>query len=499
MNDTMSTTKPFSRATLFLLGFLLLVIGMVLEFLLAAILPSFWMSVLFNHGGLLVLIIVFFASGAYSLRRGLLGQWRYHYDFLIFVIAGIIFTTGSLMTIFGLQGGHPYLELAHTNPFLLMFLWVFILPPINPILTSALSFALFALAGLQFMVPPRKQNHGNDGSKSINYTEASRWQILLKMVRVDVWLGSLFLVTLAFLILGGPPLSALPLPLYDIWMWVRFLIAIFAVILFNSCVFIVNQLGDIDTDQLHQEKAQLPLSSGQLSRRQGWMIALIFFVAGTLMALLVGIVYLLVLSAIIIFALIYSLPPIRLKARPFLDLAMIGVAFGSWAILVAWVVLFSLPEIPLLLLIGAGFFYAGTHGIHTASDYAADSKAGVNTTAVVLGPKLTARIGIILIGLGLLMLYTAVGFYSHLFWYGLMKYKSILLIIFSGLPVFALLGEYRSWQMKAEKKNIEGIQRIHTNARWVTYILFLTLLAYLMLYVFLFYPVYYPNYNFPWG
>ena len=143
-------------------------------------------------------------------------------------------------------------------------------------------------------------------------------------------------------------------------------------------------------------------------------------------------------------------------------------------------------------------FYAGTHGIHTASDYAADAKANVKTTAVVLGPKLTARIGILLISMGLLLLYTTVGFCTHIFWYGLMKYKSILLIIFSGLPVFSLLSTYRRWQ-KTHPVSSTGIQRVQAQARWVTYLLFLILLVYMVLNVFLFYPVYYPNYNFPWG
>jgi 4-hydroxybenzoate polyprenyltransferase len=212
----------------------------------------------------------------------------------------------------------------------------------------------------------------------------------------------------------------------------------------------------------------------------------------------VGIPYLILLAAIIMFGLIYSLPPIRLKARPFIDLIIIGVAFGAWAVLAAWVILFFLPEIPLILIVGACLFYAGTHGIHTASDYDADAAAGVKTTAVLLAPKRAARLGIFLISIGLLMLYTTVGFYTHLFWYGLMKYKSILLLIFSGLPVFALLYRYRSWQ-KTANESLQGIQGIQTDARRVTYLLFQILLVYLTLYVFLFYPTYYPNYSFPWS
>jgi 4-hydroxybenzoate polyprenyltransferase len=496
MDDFMKKVLRIDQAIFFLCGFLLLVTGMALEFLLAAILPAHILGSFFEHGGLLILLTLFFSSGVYLLRRSILGRWRYGYDYIIFIIAGTIFLAGSVMTMFRLQVGHPYLELATTNPLLMMVLWVFILPPINPAITAGFSVLLFSIAGLHLAFPPLAPISLDVDSKLSDHSKVSWWRILVRMIRVDVWLGSLFLVILAFLILGGSPLSSSPLPLYDVWMWSRLLIALLAAALFNSCVFIVNQLGDIDTDRLHPEKAQLPLSADQLNRNQVGIIILVFLVVGALMAIIVGIPYLMMLSIIIIFALIYSLPPFRLKARLGLDLFMIGLAFGVWAILAAWMILFSLPELPLVLLIGPGVFYAGTHGIHTASDYTADAEAGVKTTAVVLGPKLTARIGIILIGIGLFLLYAVTGFYTHIFWYGLMKYKSILLIIFSGLPVFALLNRFRRWQKTQNNESIQGIQ---VQARGVTYLLFLTLLVYLMLYVFLFYPVYYPNYNFPWG
>ncbi|MDO8056370.1 MAG: UbiA family prenyltransferase, partial [Candidatus Hermodarchaeota archaeon] len=338
------------------------------------------MSIFFDQGVILLLIILFFASGAYLLRRGLLGQWRYHYDYIIFTISGCIFTAGSVMTLLKLQVGHPYLELLNTNPLLMTLLWVFILPPINPLATVGFSVGFFVLAGVQRVFPPpfiRKRMKTSTTPRPIKIY----WlRYVGKMVRVDVWLGSLFLVVLAFLILGGPPLSRAPLPLSDIWMWGRLLIALLAAGLFNSCVFIVNQLGDYDTDQLHQEKSQLPLSAGQFTRRQGVILALTFLSLGVPCALIVGIPYLILLAAIIMFGLIYSLPPIRLKARPFIDLIIIGVAFGAWAVLAAWVILFFLPEIPLILIVGACLFYAGTHGIHTASDYDADAAAGVKTT-----------------------------------------------------------------------------------------------------------------------
>ncbi|MFX0169644.1 MAG: UbiA prenyltransferase family protein [Candidatus Hodarchaeota archaeon] len=488
----------FDQILFFTTGLLLLIVGMVFEFLLATILPDFLMTALFEQGWLLILICVFFASGAILLRRAILGNWWYGYDYIIFIIAGIIFIASSLMTVFRLQTGHPYLDLAIVNPLLMIFLWIFILPPINPSVTFGFALFFFFLA-LIFYLPHRWNTITyRNTTIPIDSPPVNRWQILIRITRVNVWLGSLFLIIIAFLILGGSPLSSTPLPLYDIGKWIRLLIALTATALFNSCVFILNQLGDIDTDRHHEMKSQLPLSAGLISQRQGLFLVIVLMVVGILLSLIVGLHYLLLLTLTILFAVIYSLPPIRLKNRPFLDLIIIGLAFGSWAILAAWTVLHFRPELPFLLLIGPGVFYAGTHGIHTASDYPADIEAGLRTTAIFLGPKRAAKFGITLIAIGLLLLYTAVGFHTHIFWYGLLKYKSIFLLIFSGLPVFALLYEYRSWQ-KSETEQEVGIQRVQIQARWVSYLLFLILLIYLVLYAFIFYPIYYPNYEFPWS
>jgi 4-hydroxybenzoate polyprenyltransferase len=147
--------------------------------------------------------------------------------------------------------------------------------------------------------------------------------------------------------------------------------------------------------------------------------------------------------------------------------------------------------------IGAGVFYTGTHCIHTASDHSADAAAGINTTAVFIGPKKATRLGMILIGVGLLLLYATVGYFTHLFWYGLLKYKTIFLLIFLGLPFFTLFQKLRTWQQTTEDRHSQLFQ-LQKQGRHVTYLLFLLLSIYLYFYVYLFYPAYYPYYFFPW-
>jgi len=315
-----------------------------------------------------------------------------------------------------------------------------------------------------------------------------------------VWLGSVFLFVLSFLLLGGPPLSQPPLPLYDWSVWLRFAAALGSVSLLNSFIFVQNQLGDLDTDRLHPEKSRLPLASGRVSRRAGVAMAMAFLALSVVLAVLASPLFLAVLGGIVLLGCLYSIPPLRLKARPLVDLAMIGLAFGVMAVVAAYVVLALQPQLPLPLLLGAGLFYAGTHGVHTASDYEADRQAGLHTTAVLLGPRWAVRLGLILSALGLVLLYSAVGYYTHLFWYGLLKFKTVLLFTFTGLLLFTLLDipQGRGSKVTSGSPGESHIDRLGRQGRIASYCLFLILTLYCLLYLFLFYPTYYPSYEFPW-
>ncbi len=507
--------KPSSRVMAliyFLIGFGLMLLGMINEFLLGAIFPSEVMQHLYLQGGFLILIILCFTGGIMLIRRSLFEQWRYRYDSIIYIIAALICLASAIQTILGLQIGHPYLELAETNLILMNLLWIFVLPPLNPWIMTTLSVGFAIVAWMNAKVyPPNPPNPSLIDETPVERSDENPqqwWDILGGLTRVSVWLGSLFLVILSFLILGSPPLSPPPdIPLHQPFFWLRLFVGLISVSLLNSAAFILNQIGDVDTDQLDLSKARLPVSAGRITRNQAALLAVGFIIIGLIMALSLGFAFFSIICFIFIFAIIYSFPPLRLKGRPFFDLLIIGLGFGTWAVLTAWgiltirsffyVLLNPGPEIPLILLIGAGFFYAGTHGIHTASDYDADAAAGVKTTAVHVGFRKATKLGISLIALGLVMLYIAVGYFTHLFWYGLLKYKSIFLLIFLGLPFFTLFEQFRVWQQSKISSGYD-LRFLQRRGRWVTYLLFLILLFYLVLYVFIFYPTYYPHYFFPW-
>ncbi len=486
----------------FILGIILLITGMLIEFIAGLLVPGVTMNLAYQNGLFLPLFIILFASAMYLIRFSLFGWWRTRSDSIIHAIAALLFASFTVETFLNLQAGHPWPELAPINPVLMYLLWAFIFPPINPLTTGFLTIVLAATALLNLYKQPRsKAALSSDESPVDESDSVPFWKVLAQLTRFNVWLGSVFLVTLSFLILGGPPLSVPPsFPLHNPFTWLRFSAALISICLLNSFIFIQNQLGDLDTDRAHSEKSKLPLAAGRVSKREGILLALSMLLVAVVLAILVSPLFFVVLLSIVLLGCLYSGPPLRLKAKPFIDLFMIGLAFGTMAVVAAFIILAAQPTLPLLLLIGPGFFYAGTHGVHTASDYDADRQAGLRTTAVLLGPHRATRLGLFLTALGITLLYVTVGSYTHLFWWGLLKFKTVLLFTFSGMIFFALVGAYRSKRMKqeqdSEQSSIDWLRRQGRNA---TYLLFFILLLYCLLYVFLFYPTYLPLIDvFPW-
>jgi 4-hydroxybenzoate polyprenyltransferase len=481
----------------FAAGFLIILSGMIAEFAGSIVLPSDLMRGAYESGGFLALFILFFAAGMHLLRRGIFGWWRARLDSVVYGVAAILCAAAALETVLGLQAGHPYTYLAETNPLLMILLWLFVLPPTSPWTCAVLAIALGILAIMNWAMPPRILRPQQRVTDSVKPASARSWRALGRLTRINVWLGDILLFVFAFVLLAAPPLSAPPLPLYSPVTWLRFALAISSIGLFISFIFIQNQLGDLDTDRLHPDKSRLPVAAGQLTPRSAMGLAVLFLVLSVGLALMISTIFLAILAFTVVLGFLYSGPPLRLKGKPVVDVAVIGLAFGALAVLTAWVVLSLRPQVPLLLPIGAWLFYSGAHAVHTASDHAADRQAGLRTTAVVLGPRRAVQLGLVLISIGFVLLYSAVGYFTHLFWYGLLKFKSIFLFTFGGLPFLSVLEAHRR-AARLPAGDTPQVEQLHRQGRSAAYCLFLILIVYCLLYIFLYYPTYYPSYQFPW-
>jgi homogentisate phytyltransferase / homogentisate geranylgeranyltransferase len=93
------------------------------------------------------------------------------------------------------------------------------------------------------------------------------------------------------------------------------LLALFACLCGNVYIVGLNQLEDVAIDRIN--KPQLPLASGELSRRQAQWIVAITGIAALALAALQGVFLLATVGLSLVIGTAYSLPPIRLKQFPF--------------------------------------------------------------------------------------------------------------------------------------------------------------------------------------
>jgi len=160
--------------------------------------------------------------------------------------------------------------------------------------------------------------------------ELKRW---LKLLRIHQWKKNI-------LLLAAPVAGHLIL---DVNLWPGLMLAFLAFSLAASCVYIINDLMDLDNDRHHLSKRQRPLASGQISILQGIALIPLIALASLGFAFWAGssafgawlLVYFLITSAYslwlkkiilldcMVLAILYVL-------RVIAGAAVVGAAFSSW-------------------------------------------------------------------------------------------------------------------------------------------------------------------------
>jgi 4-hydroxybenzoate polyprenyltransferase len=204
----------------------------------------------------------------------------------------------------------------------------------------------------------------------------------LGLFRVRSWIGWIFYFALGFLFFAMPS-------------WNMVLIAV-ALISATAGIFILNQCYDLVVDRLHFEKNQLPIAAGAVTPSGAFSL----YVLST--ALCLALVVLTDISLVPLFAvyigggIVYSVPPIRMKSRPLLDVIFVGTFSGiipfliglqaSHQLTLGWLWQWALPYQDALLLMGTLFlFQSSTHIFQAVGDYEADRDAGESTSVVKYG------------------------------------------------------------------------------------------------------------------
>ncbi|MBC7645485.1 MAG: UbiA family prenyltransferase [Pseudopedobacter sp.] len=201
---------------------------------------------------------------------------------------------------------------------------------------------------------------------------------LLLISRPALWVNTLGTATVA-LWLSGRLWSVEPL-----W-WVTLL---WLTLPFNLLIYGVNDIADQREDALSSRKgglqgARLAVEEDKrVARAILWLnlpFGLYFLLEAPLTAWLWMLLYTVVFVA-------YSLPPVRFKARPFLD----SLSNAAYALPLAFVPALFGETPPPLALLGLMAWSVGKHAFDAVQDMESDARAGVFTLALKLGARGTA-------------------------------------------------------------------------------------------------------------
>jgi len=179
------------------------------------------------------------------------------------------------------------------------------------------------------------------------------------------------------------------------------LITILLYTLLMGAIFILNQLTDSRTDEINGKLYLIPygyLKKGSLRIQ----IAVLLTVSIILAFLKFSFTYAVLVLISIILGIMYSVPPIRLKGKPILDLLANASGFGIIAFVVGWVsqTEFStnliLDSLPYFLCVSAAFINT------TIPDMEGDIHNGDITTGVYLGVRKSCLVSTIILCLAIL-------------------------------------------------------------------------------------------------
>lgn len=224
----------------------------------------------------------------------------------------------------------------------------------------------------------------------------------LRVLRVRSWIGWIFYFALGcFSSFNMPSGNVLPISA--------------ALISATSGAFILNQCYDLACDRLHFTKNRLPVAVGAVSPSSAFSL----FALSTILSL--SLVALTDLSLIPFFLLYvgigicYSVPPIRLKGRPVLDVIIVGLGSGVLPFLIGLQVSHQLTlnwwlpwmgqryQDALLAVVPLLLFQCSTHIFQAVGDYEADLGAGVRTSVVKYGKEKSIKTAKILLITSLLL------------------------------------------------------------------------------------------------
>lgn len=154
----------------------------------------------------------------------------------------------------------------------------------------------------------------------------------------------------------------------------------------NILIYGVNDIFDYDTDVLNEKKQGYEPLVLRAQHRALWRIIILSNLVFAPLLFVLSVPTLVAVAAFLFLGCFYSAPPIRAKARPFLD-----SAFNALYVMpgVAAYFAFGGAHISLVLVLAGVLWSMAMHAYSAVPDIQADTSAGIRTVATTLGARRT--------------------------------------------------------------------------------------------------------------
>ncbi len=193
----------------------------------------------------------------------------------------------------------------------------------------------------------------------------------------------------------------------DLVDWRTVLFAIYFLFPANLLIYGVNDIFDHDTDQLNEKKLEYEALVQKNQQRSLAIWIAVFNLPFIVLALIFVPATLISLAGFLFFSIFYSAPPIRAKAKPFLDSAF-NILYVFPGVFGYQLLTEGFP--PYILMIAAGLWTAAMHAYSAIPDIEADKQAGLKTIATVCGPYGTLALCFCLYAAAAILSYSYLGF-----------------------------------------------------------------------------------------
>lgn len=154
----------------------------------------------------------------------------------------------------------------------------------------------------------------------------------------------------------------------------------------NVMLYGVNDVFDYETDKQNPKKQAYESWLDPKRHKAVILVSFFLFLPFLALAFLESFILGLIFSAFLFFSVFYSAPPIRFKARPFLD-AFSNVLYIVPGIFGFYLITNTFPSV--LLILAAWLWTAAMHAYSAIPDIDADKKAGIATIATFLQERKT--------------------------------------------------------------------------------------------------------------